>query len=231
MKMRLVFVWMLVQLSCVSAPWIKQNPTQADRTGQPPAPEISATPSSSGADPTLFETPAVSADARRREEYALYKRILEEMLLGSQIQCIVLKDHTTLGYMSDEDEKTMEYLRGNLPGVTEDLLEGFFAQNREPVMLTPPFKVDVPVFLLSTDEMAEFFSSENGGGWERFYETFKGAQGVMEFSQAWFNAGMDQALVYAGNQSYYLAGAGHLHWMEKQDGTWTTRNTVMVWIS
>jgi hypothetical protein len=45
------------------------------------------------------------------------------------------------------------------------------------------------------------------------------------------NAEMDLALVYAGNQSYYLAGAGHLLVMEKQKGNWTVIKSLMVWIS
>jgi hypothetical protein len=42
---------------------------------------------------------------------------------------------------------------------------------------------------------------------------------------------MDQALVYAGNQSHWLAGAGYFYLLSKKDGVWVIQADTMVWIS
>jgi hypothetical protein len=206
------------------------KPRHADTTPESYVLPFTHTLRPKAADPSPSATPTLSEDTLRLEEYALYDAILQDMVAGSQLQCIVLKDHTTMGSMSEADEKSMDYLRSNLEGVPENLLEDFFSRNRKSVGLSPSFTVDIPVLLLSEDEISVFFS-EDGGGWDGFYETNKGAQGIMEFSRAGFNAGMDRALVYTGNQAHYLAGAGHLLVMEKRDGVWTTIQSLMVWIS
>ncbi len=184
-----------------------------------PTPESTPTGTSSFRDPDRFE-----------KTYAIYDAILEDWYIGDEIRCIVLEDHSTVRHLREEDERILEYIHEHMPEMPDALWTDFIAQNQSSVPLSLSFGVNVPIILLSRDEISEFFS-EGRGGWEGFYETYEGAQGIAEFSQAGFDADGNHALVYTGNQSAGLAGAGFLILMEKHDGVWGIEKNLMVWIS
>jgi hypothetical protein len=227
---RFLLLISLLQLSCVSLARIRSNPTEGNSEPTPTHQVFSSTPSATGADLDPSNTPFLSDAERRREEYAIYPVILTEFYLDDQIQCFVLEDFTTTGHLAGADE-SRAYIQENMPGVSDDLWMDFDTQNQESIPVSSSFEVGVPVILISEEDVAKLFSTDDGGGWDRFYETFAGAQGIMELSRVGFNHAMDRALVYTGNQSHYLAGAGHLFLMEKRDGRWTIQETLMVWIS
>jgi hypothetical protein len=226
MRKILVLALCAFQLSCGAVPRLFPEPVRP--TAKPGA---GIPPSLPDATPTPAETPTASGGALRAEEYTLYGDLLRGLYPTGGIRCIVLEDHTTAGYLAEWDEETYEHVRQNLPAASDELFEDFFLQNREPAALSPSFDAGVPVVLISPGETAEFLNSGTGDGWERFYDAYDGAQGIMEISRAGFNAGMDRALVYAGNQSGYLAGAGFLYLLEKAGAEWTVRDSLMVWIS
>ena len=64
----------------------------------------------------------------------------------------------------------------------------------------------VPV--LTQAQRNEMFN-QNTSGWETFYKNYPSAPGITEVSRVGFNKSFDQALVYVGTQSHYLAGAGY----------------------
>ncbi len=230
MLKRFLLVLILLNAACLSLPWIEPRSTVASTATPTAAIENTATPITPTVEPTPAFTPTFSEEARRVEEYAVYSAILEDLYIGRQTQCIVLMDHTTMKFLSADDEESMKYYRENLPEATEDLFTDFFLQDENSIMLELNFTVDVPVILISDEEISEFFS-EGGGGWDGFYKTYEGAQGITGLSRAGFNAALDRALVYVGTQSNYLAGAGYLLLMEKQDGIWIINQSLMVWIS
>jgi hypothetical protein len=71
----------------------------------------------------------------------------------------------------------------------------------------------------------------NQDGWQVFYARFPEAPGIISLSRVGFNDRLDQALVYLGNQSHWLAGAGHFYLLKKVNGAWTVDQKVMTWIS
>ena len=50
-------------------------------------------------------------------------------------------------------------------------------------------------------------------------------------SQVGFNETLDQALVYVGTMSHWLAGAGYYVLLNKVNGAWIVDQQVMTWIS
>jgi len=218
----LTLTFLLFQISCSTLIWNGVN--SSHRPGDAGIPSIpSPLPEPSG-------TPAPDQDVRRREEYAVYDAIIVDLFESGELQCIVLKEDTTARHLIDEDEKNKEYVRSHLPEVPLEVWDDFLGKNQEPAALQPFLHSTIPVFLISQEEINGIFFQE-GDGWERFYDDYPGAQGIMDISQVGFNPGLDQALVYAGNQSNYLAGAGFLYNLEKVGGGWMIRNSVMVWIS
>jgi hypothetical protein len=71
----------------------------------------------------------------------------------------------------------------------------------------------------------------NQNGWEMFYSRHPDTPGITSVSRVGFNAAMDQALVYIGTESHWLAGAGYYVLMKKVDGVWGIDQQVMTWIS
>jgi hypothetical protein len=212
--------FLLLSVSCVSLP--RWDPRRTD----------AATPGIPNTAPAPSETPASPAgNMRRLEEYAVYDAILEYLLDTGELQCIVLKDFTTARHLINEEEKTLQYVRENLPEMPLVVWDNFVSRNRAPVALEPVFHFALPMVLISQEAINGIFFAQEGDGWKRFYDTYQGAQGIMDISQAGFGPDFTQALVYAGNQSNYLAGIGFLYYMEKASGKWILRNSVMVWIS
>jgi hypothetical protein len=224
MIQRVLLVAVFLSMACVSL-----------NRGKPPGAvtptdSLTAPPGIPSATPTPSPSPTLCEDARMGEEYRLYDEILARFYIRARIQCIVMDDHTTVSYLHTEDERTRDYLQESFPDAGEDLLADFFLQNEVSVTLLQKFDVDIPVILISRKEISDFFR-EGGGGWDGFYRAYPGAQGILQLSRAGFNAAMDQALVYAGNQADYLAGAGYVLLMEKENGAWIIQNSEMVWIS
>lgn len=65
-----------------------------------------------------------------------------------------------------------------------------------------------------------------------FYEKYgKQTQGILKLSKVGFNNTRTQALVYYGNQSFYLSGAGFALLYEKVNGKWKKVCKFLLWIS
>jgi hypothetical protein len=118
----------------------------------------------------------------------------------------------------------------NLHDVAADTADGFRRRNAEASALVGNLDLGAPYTLMSRDEMSGLFS-QNQDGWQLFYERFPDAPGITTVSRVGFNQGMDQALVYVGTQSHWLAGAGYYLLLNKVDGAWVIDQQVMTWIS
>jgi hypothetical protein len=84
--------------------------------------------------------------------------------------------------------------------------------------------------LLTQNERTQFFN-QNQDGWQLFYEKYPDAPGITALSRVGFNQALDQALVYAGTQSQWLAGAGYYLLLKRVNGAWIIDQQVMTWIS
>jgi hypothetical protein len=73
--------------------------------------------------------------------------------------------------------------------------------------------------------------NQNQDGWQLFYEQYPGTPGITTISQVGFNVNFDQALVYVGTMSHWLAGAGYFMLLNKVNGAWIVDQQVMSWIS
>jgi hypothetical protein len=78
--------------------------------------------------------------------------------------------------------------------------------------------------------MSQIFS-QNRDGWQLFYEQYPDAPGITTLSRVSFNNTFDQALVYVGTLSHWLAGAGYYVLLKKDNGAWVVDQQVMSWIS
>lgn len=181
------------------------------------------------ATPTL-DTMTTSASAVT-EECAVYKAVIESDYLTEGIELIVIMDHTVNGaYPGASLDSVLEHVRENLGSAVEpETLNDYEAQNGRTQKLDGCFSLDVQYVLLSEVEFNEIF--ETGGDWSQFYATYPNSQGIMTLSRVGFNANMDQALVYVGNEKEFLAGMGFYALLTKKGDAWVIQSRVVVWIS
>jgi len=180
-----------------------------------------------GSGPALIAaacTPPIDLEA---EEYAVYSALIESQYIQSGIDQIVIQNQTATG-LGDRAEVS-DYVKQNLPELSSEMIADFGSKNQQPRSFQDRFRLTVKCVLVSSDDVKQIF--QNGKGWDTFYAKYPHSQGLMTLSRVGFNAKLDKAIVYVGNQSHWLAGAGYFVMLTKANGTWAIQNEIMVWIS
>ena len=176
--------------------------------------------------PTPVPTP--SANQIDVEEQAVYGALLKQTYSASMF---VIMDTTSTGEGEAKiSGSTVDYVLQNMHDVDQGTVDSFRARNDAVHPQSPDMDLGIPYVLLSQDQMNEMFSP-NQSGWEVFYKNYPDAPGIINFSRVGFNAAFDQALVYIGNQSGWLAGSGLYVLLKKVDGAWTIDQKVITWVS
>ncbi len=170
--------------------------------------------------------PAAQID---QEEQAVYAALFKDMFPSAP--SIVLMDMTATdpGGVANTTSQ-VEYIMKNLRDADPSVAESFKARNDQAYPLSPEMKVGIQYILLTQSQRNEIFS-QNQDGWDAFYKNYPDAPGLTGISRVGFNEKFDQALVYIGTQSHYLAGAGYYVLLVKTNGAWAVSQKVMSWIS
>ncbi len=168
------------------------------------------------------------ADQVKLEEQAVYAALLKDMFSAPMV---VLMEKTSTDPGGVENTvSTVESASKNLPGIDSATVEDFISRNDKSYALAEDMNIGVKYVLLTQTEMNQFFG-QNQDGWQAFYKNYPDAPGITSLSRVGFNPTYDQALVYIGTQSHYLAGAGYYALMVKVNGTWAVSIKSMTWIS
>jgi len=176
--------------------------------------------------------PAIAPEQLAAEEQAVYS----VFFAGSAPDATVVIQRSPASFADnmDADDETMEYIHKEMLGLSGALLQNFRQRNQGTAPFDNSLEIGVNYYLMETDELQAIFDRDlNGGqdGWELFYSRFPDSPGITELSRVGFDPGMERALVYMGNQSHWVAGAGVFYLLEKQAGKWVIIDEVMVWIS
>jgi hypothetical protein len=173
-------------------------------------------------------TPTVSANQVDVEEQAVYAFLLPEMYHNSGY---VIMDTTATSITGvDNTDQTLDYILQNMHDVAPETEASFRNRNNEAYPIRRDMEVGFPYTLLSQAGRNQIFG-QNQSGWEVFYNRYPQAPGITTLSRVGFNSAFDQALVYIGTQSNWLAGAGYYLLLKKADGAWSIDQQVMAWIS
>ena len=175
---------------------------------------------------TLIPTPAT--DQVNREEQAVYTFLLAKLYQHKGY--VIMADTATSSSGVDNTAQTLDYVVQNMHGIATGTLASFRARNTSAQVLRPDMQLGGPYTLLSQSVRDQIFS-QNQSGWDIFYNRYPQAPGITTFSQAGFNASLDQALVYMGTQSNWLVGAGYYYLLKKVEGIWSIDQQVMIWVS
>jgi hypothetical protein len=173
-------------------------------------------------------TPTPSADQIDLEEQAVYAFLLPKMYRNSQY--VIMATTATNATGVDNTAQTLDYVLQNMHGVASETVDSFEIRNDAAYPIRPDMNLGGPYTLLSQDRRNQIFG-QNQSGWEVFYNRYPQAPGITTLSRVGFNSAFDQALVYIGTQSNWLAGAGYYVLLKKGDGVWNIDQQVMTWIS
>ncbi len=178
--------------------------------------------------PLPASTPTPSAGQIDFEQQAVYAALLHN--LYSSPNFVIMDTTATSPGGVGETDLTLEHILQNLPGISSETADSFRAQNLIAHPVSPRMDIGTPYVLLSQAEMSRIFA-QNQDGWQYFYERYPDTPGITTLSQVGFDNSYDQALVYIGTMSHWLAGAGYYVLLKKVDGGWVVDQQVMSWIS
>jgi hypothetical protein len=178
------------------------------------------------AKPTSIPTP--SSDQLNEEEQAVYAFLLPKMYQHTQY---VIMDTTATNVTGvDNTAQTLDTVLQNMHAVAPETAESFRARNDRAYPIRPDMKLAGAYTLLSQAGRKQIFG-QNQSGWDIFYNRYPQAPGITTLSRVGFNNSLDQALVYLGPQSNWLAGSGYDVLLNKGTAGWAIDQQVMVWIS
>ena len=176
--------------------------------------------------PTPVPTP--SSAQIDKEEQAVYAALLHHLYTASNY---ALMDTTATGMGGVADTVTsLDRMFLDMHDLEQSTAESFSARNAVTTPVSSDMELGGEYVLVSQEEMSQIFS-QNRDGWALFYERYPDTPGITTISRAGFNETLDQALVYIGTMSHWLAGAGYYVLLSKVNGSWIVEQQVMTWIS
>ena len=172
--------------------------------------------------------PTPAADQINIEEQSVYAFLLPKMYTATGF--VIMDTTATDATGMDNTAQTLDYILQNMHDVAPETVDSFRARNDAAHPIRPDMNLGASYILLSQAEKNQIFG-QNQSGWEIFYNHYPQAPGITTLSRVGFNAALDQALVYIGTQSNWLAGAGYYVLLKKVNGVWSIDQQVMTWIS
>jgi hypothetical protein len=173
-------------------------------------------------------TPTPSSGQIDLEQQAVYAALLHNLYSSSSF--VIMDTTATSPGGVGETPSSLDFIMQNMHGVASETRDGFLGRNAAAHPVSPHMDLGTAYVLLTQEEMSKIFS-QNQDGWQIFYEQFPGTPGITTLSQVGFNHTFDQALVYVGTMSHWLAGAGYYVLLNKVNGAWVVDQQVMSWIS
>jgi len=176
--------------------------------------------------PTPISTP--SEDKLEVEQQEVYAALLQKLYSAPSY---VIMDATATGPSGvGETDSTLDHILQDMRSVDPETVDSFRVRNDAAYPVRPDMNLGSGYVLLSKDEMSLIFSP-NQDGWQVFYDQHPDAPGITTLSRVGFNYALDQALVYVGTMSHWLAGGGYYVLLVKINGFWFVDQQVMTWIS
>lgn len=163
------------------------------------------------------------------EQQAVYAALIKSMVPAAEMVVVMDTTATDLGGVGNLDQTLLDVMK-QMKGVASETADSFRVRNAAAQVLKVDMNLGLPYNLLSEADRRLIFNI-NQDGWQEFYNRYPNASGIITLSNVGFNLTATQALVYFGNQSNWLAGAGYYVLLKKTNGVWVMEQQVMTWIS
>lgn len=177
---------------------------------------------------TLVPVSTPSVEEIDAEGQAIYAALLQNLYSASSY--VIMDTTATSPVGVGNTVSTLDRIVQDMRGVDQKTADSFRVRNDAAHAVRPDMELGSAYVLLSQSEMSQIFS-QNRDGWQLFYEQYPDAPGITTLSRVGFNSTLDQALVYVGTMSHYLAGGGYYVLLKKVNGVWMVDQQVTTWIS
>ncbi len=168
-------------------------------------------------------TPTPSAQQMDVEEQVVYAALIKDMFPADMV--VIMDTTATDAGGTENTTQTLQYALNNMYGVSPQTSDSFLARNDKAYPFRADMQLGLNYVLLSSAELNAIFDV-NQDGWQVFYEHFPQARSILTFSRVGFDAALDQALVYAGDQSQVLESAGNYILLKKVNRVWNVDQKV-----
>ena len=151
---------------------------------------------------------------------------------NEQHSLLVLEDHTYIprGVKKiNNDIYYIEKLRRSFEKIELSTIQNFYTENEQidtlPKSLTTNIKADV--IFLTPSESRSILQADNG--WDRFYQKFSGANGLLALSKIGYDNNKKQALVAYGYFCGLHCGKGGLVFFQFKHSKWKIMEIITFW--
>jgi hypothetical protein len=156
------------------------------------------------------------------EEYAVYNHVLIDYFVSPKKSEYAIAD-TTIAMLSEQD---LARDKEEWPELLSETADDFKAKLNVQLQLEEKkFTLNLPVALITAEEMEEKLYGFPRGGWDRFHKTHPHAGEMIQLSRVGFDKSRNQALVCVGAQRGVRAGLGTLFFLSRSSAGWVTQRT------
>jgi len=135
---------------------------------------------------------------------------------------------TTATKQPANQDKALEPYSNSEPSRSVEAFQDYLQKGHDSCAVKPQFGDSQSYKIIAGKEVHDLFSK---GGWEEFYKKYPNSSGYWQFSRPGFNTAHDTAWLYVVQVCDSLCGTGHLYLLSKEDGRWTVKYRLMLWIS
>ena len=117
------------------------------------------------------------------------------------------------------------------------------AKNKAQYALENKFSIKLPCILINREAEKKLFHSMPTTpadknfvekvriSWDKFYEEYPGAPGILTISRVGFNSDRSQAMVYMAHNASLMSASGELFFLANKNGSWEIQTEEMIWFS
>jgi len=150
----------------------------------------------------------------------------EEQFLDREKKLLVIVDQTSRGdYFDGNMNKTLQYVKKGLSGVSPELLESYRARNKKEYTLGGRLPIKSDYIFVTPEDIRNSFRDK---GWSSFYLRYPEAGGILGFSRVAYNRSGTEALVFAscakGGTNFFTC----YYRLVKADGLWKVMGEVIM---
>jgi len=141
------------------------------------------------------------------------------------------KERLILDTTATEEPEKLESYSNSQPSRSVEAFRDYLKKGHDSCGVKAQFGDSRSYRIIAGKEIQDLFSKSVGKGWEEFYKKYPNSSGYWQFSRPGFNPAHDTAWFYVVHACGGLCGTGHLYLLSKENGQWTVKYRLMLWIS
>ena len=170
-----------------------------------------------------------SSEAISTAEYAVLSAVVDSLYLHDASAMVVVHDSTNWGTFMYNRDSGMTLIFRDLakivPSVKDETMQDYRMKNESSYYVNTPKNINPACILYSAAWQDSIWN------WQKFYQMYPNALGLMTIGRVGFSSDGQQALAYVGLVEGRTSGAGFYHVLSFENSKWRIIGSIMIWIS